>query len=31
MPPPKGEAFDHERYAQTRLSIIDDLLRKFDH
>jgi hypothetical protein len=31
MPPPRGEAFDHERYVQARLSIIDGLLREFDH
>ena len=31
MPPPRAEAFDHERYVQERLSIIDGLLREFDH
>ena len=31
IPPPKLEAFDHERYAQLRLSIINGLLKEFDH
>ncbi|SPF52621.1 conserved hypothetical protein [Candidatus Sulfopaludibacter sp. SbA4] len=30
IPPPRGEAFDHERYVQARLSIIDGLLKEFD-
>jgi len=31
MPPPRVEAFDHECYVQKRLSIIDGLIREFDH
>jgi len=30
LPPPRVETFDHERYVQARLSIIDGLLREFD-